>query len=270
MPSLSSESAFRFGLPPHLEHLNSDPDKWALLKQEMRDWLEPYVGRLTVVMTSRYYGNSKALESGILDAAWVPPLVGFNLQKTLGVDLVARCVRYGLSMNACALMAHVDNFDDRRQSSFWGLSDSVWADASSLTGFLSPLHDLVLAGDVGAAEVVSARLNFAGSQRAALDLVAAGQAKYTGAFVPRNTQIGDEIINNVVVARLCRSAPTESLVQRRGGADLRDALPAFAERSVLRSLLNIDGWTEPTETETSHLEKLNSFAQSMSSGTLPS
>jgi|GEM_PF-974894 len=264
MSTSSTESAFRLGLPPHLDHLHADREAWAVLKQEMRRWLEPTVGKLTLVMTSKYYGNSKALESGVLDAAWVPPLVGHQMHRALDVDLVARCVRDGQSSNRCALVAHVDDVEASAAPAFWTLQNAVWADASSLTGFLSPLHELVLSGDVQISALALAHHRFGGSQSNAIKAVGRGEAKYTGVFVPPDASVGDEVAKDVVVVRLCRAVPAEALVQRRSDVDLADALASFAEHPKLHEMLNIDGWAAPLDNDKRHLDALDEFAQSLS------
>lgn len=239
---------------------SDDPD-YRRLVQALRRWLEPHVGPMTVVSPSRYTGNASALAMGVLDAAWVPPLVGARLEEKGVADAIARSVRDGAATNRSVLLVHEDDVEAAQQPEFWRTSSSVWVHRSSMTGWVLPVYHLCEQGWLDPEAIQFDSMSFVGPERAP-QCVAEKRAHYTAAYCADVVEWSSWPEHNELrVAATTEPFPADSLVAREHAHLLRGALDAFAEDTALCALLRMDALQQAEDEERLRLRTLNTFAQ---------
>ncbi len=163
---------FRFALPPSLGEA-AIKDRALRLER----YLTRSLGRFTEVsVATSYDALCKDLLAGRIDAAWAPPFVCARVEA-MGVRVLMRGVRSGASTYRAALVSRKGaNLSLEKLS---GLS-AVWVDKDSVGGYLLAAAFLRSKG-IDPKKALFAQA-FAGSYRAALDLVASGKADFTSVF----------------------------------------------------------------------------------------
>lgn len=163
----------RFALPSSL-----GPDAQARA-QQLEAHLSTALGRETeVVVPPTYEQLARDLLSGKVDAAWAPPFVCARIEA-MGVRVLVRGVRNGVSTYRAALMARADS--DLTLETLEG-TRAVWSDRDSIGGYLLAAASLRELG-VDLAKTFK-RQDFVGSYRKGLEALLEGKADVTSVFAP--------------------------------------------------------------------------------------
>ncbi|MBX7099076.1 MAG: phosphate/phosphite/phosphonate ABC transporter substrate-binding protein [Myxococcaceae bacterium] len=171
---------FRFALPPSLGAAAA-----GTRGTRLESYLNAVLGRATsVVVPASYEALARELLAGRVDSAWAPPFVCARIEA-MGVRVLVRGVRNGASTYRAALMCkkgaglELDVLAGKR---------AVWADRDSVGGYLLPMALLRSKGQDPGRIFLSQ--GFAGSYRAALEVVLRGDADVTSIFAPAGKTSG--------------------------------------------------------------------------------
>lgn len=155
---------------------------------QLQSYLSSVLGRdAEVVVASTYEVLARDLLSGKTDAAWAPPFVCARIEA-MGVRVLVRGVRQGASVYRAALVTRADS-----PLTLQTLAGArvAWSDRDSVGGYLLPMAWLREKGlDPARAFKDQA---FAGSYRAALELVLSGKADLTSVFAPAGRAGGEGV-----------------------------------------------------------------------------
>lgn len=164
----------RFALPPSV-----GADEATQRAERLEAYLSKKLGTaFEVVVAESYESLARDLLAGRIDAAWAPPFVCARIEA-MGVRVLVRGIRQGAASYRAALVCRrgtqlsLDNLSGKK---------AVWTDRQSVGGYLLAVAYLRAKG-VDPSRVLESQA-FAGSYRAALEAVVAGQADLTSIFAP--------------------------------------------------------------------------------------
>ncbi len=173
-PPSPPRSSFRFALPPSLGEVVAKERA-----QLLASFLTQALGRTAEVSVEPSYEQlAKNLLANKLDAAWAPPFVCARIEA-MGVRVLVRQVRGGTSSYRGALIAKKGS--GLRLDSLFG-KRAVWSDRDSVGGYLLPMG-LLRAKQYDPSKLFVSQ-TFAGSYRAAVEALLAGDADVTSVFAP--------------------------------------------------------------------------------------
>lgn len=182
-PPPSRKTTFRFDLPLSLGEENA---------RVRAGKLERYLGealgrRVEVQVAANYEQLTKDVLSGRTDAAWAPPFVCARVEA-MAARALARGVRKGSSTYRSALVCLKGNAFSLETLSGGSVA---WVDKDSVAGYLLPLA-LIKSQKLDPSRMFFAQ-TFAGSYRAALDLLCSGKVDLAAVFAPpANVKDGPE------------------------------------------------------------------------------